>query len=65
MEEAEDTFNIRHDEWLSRMQTSENKAEVIVAKQRHGPIGAVQVHFEKRFTHFTDLTDASQLPEGF
>jgi replicative DNA helicase len=65
MEESEESFNIRHDEWLSRMQTSENKAEVIVAKQRHGPTGAVQVHFEKRFTHFTDLTDASQLPEGF
>ena len=47
------------------MQTTENKAEVIVAKQRHGPTGAVQVHFEKRFTHFTDLTDASQLPKGF
>ena len=65
MEESEESFNIRHDEWLSRMQTSENKAEVIVAKQRHGPTGAVQVHFEKRFTHFTDLTDASQLPERF
>ncbi|MGB1924562.1 MAG: replicative DNA helicase [Candidatus Puniceispirillaceae bacterium] len=65
MEESEDSFNIRHDEWLSRMQASENKAEVIVAKQRHGPTGAVQVHFEKRFTHFTDLTDARQLPEGF
>ena len=65
MEESEDSFNMRHDEWLSRMQTSENKAEVIVAKQRHGPTGSVQVHFEKRFTHFTDLTDATQFPEGF
>lgn len=65
MEESEDSFNMRHDEWLARMQTSENKAEVIVAKQRHGPTGSVQVHFEKRFTHFTDLTDATHLPEGF
>ena len=64
MEESEDSFNIRHDEWLSRMQASENKAEVIVAKQRHGPTGAVQVHFEKRFTHFTDLTDATHLPDA-
>ena len=47
------------------MQASENKAEIIVAKQRHGPTGAIQVHFEKRFTHFTDLTDATQLPKGF
>ena len=65
MEESEDTFNIRHDEWLRKMQNSENKAEVIVAKQRHGPTGSVLAHFEKRFTHFTDLTESTHLPEGF
>ena len=65
MEESEDTFNLRHDDWLRKMQNSENKAEVVVAKQRHGPIGSVQVHFEKRFTHFTDLTESTHLPEGF
>jgi replicative DNA helicase len=65
MEEKEDAFNARHDDWMQRMQNSENKAEIIVAKQRHGPTGAVQVHFEKRFTHFTDLTESSHLPEGF
>jgi replicative DNA helicase len=64
-EESEDTFNLRHDDWLRRMQNSENRAEVIVAKQRHGPTGSVQVHFEKRFTHFTDLTESTHLPEGF
>ena len=62
MEESEDTFNLRHDEWMRKMQNSENKAEVVVAKQRHGPIGSVQLHFEKRFTHFTDLTDTPTCP---
>ena len=33
----EDSYNIRHDEWLSRLQSAENKAEIIIAKQRHGP----------------------------
>ena len=65
MEETEDAFNLRHDDWMRKMQNSENKAEVVVAKQRHGPIGSVQVHFEKRFTHFTDLTESTHLPEGF
>ncbi len=65
IEESEDTYNIRHSAWLVKMQTSVNKAEIIVAKQRHGPTGAVQVQFEKRFTHFTDLTDAASLPDGF
>ena len=63
--EAEDSYNIRHDEWLSRLQSAENRAEIMVAKQRHGPTGSVQVHFEKQFTHFTDLTDSTNLPEGF
>jgi len=65
MEESVDTFNIRHADWLSKMQSAENKAEIIVAKQRHGPTGSVNVHFEKRFTHFTDLTESTHLPEGF
>ena len=65
MEETEDTFNARHNDWLQRMQNSENKAEIIVAKQRHGPTGAVNAHFEKRFTHFTDLTESTNLPDGF
>ena len=42
MEESEDTFNLRHDDWMRKMQKFENKAEVIVAKQRHGPIGSVE-----------------------
>ena len=65
MEESEDTFNLRHDDWMAKMQNAQAKAEVIVGKQRHGPTGAVQVHFEKRFTHFTDLTESSHLPKGF
>ena len=63
--ESEDNYNTRHDEWLSRLQSAENRAEIMVAKQRHGPTGSVQVHFEKQFTHFTDLTDTTKLPEGF
>ena len=47
------------------MHAAENKAEVIVGKQRHGPTGSVNVHFEKRFTHFSDLKESTHLPEGF
>jgi replicative DNA helicase len=31
------------------------KAEVIIGKQRHGPIGSVDLAFEGRFTRFSDL----------
>jgi replicative DNA helicase len=58
-------YNSKHEAWIQKMQTAENKAEVIVGKQRHGPTGSVNVHFEKRFTHFSDLKESTHLPEGF
>ena len=36
------------------------KAEVIVGKQRHGPIGTVELSFEGRFTRFGNLVQARQ-----
>ncbi len=32
-----------------------NKAEVIIAKQRHGPTGTVHLHFQGELTKFSDL----------
>ena len=63
--ETEDQFNAKNDAFIARLQAAENKAEVIIAKQRHGPVGSVNIHFEKRFTHFTDLKDDSQLPDHY
>ncbi len=65
MRETEEQFNAKNDAYLAKLQAAENKAEIIVAKQRHGPTGSVNVHFEKRFTHFTDLKESSHLPDGF
>lgn len=65
LRETEEQFNAKNDAYMAKLQASENKAEVIVAKQRHGPTGSVNVHFEKRFTHFTDLKESTELPEGF
>ena len=30
-------------------------AEIIIAKQRHGPIGTIKTHFESNYTKFSDL----------
>ena len=49
----------------SAFSAAENKAEIIVGKQRHGPTGTINLHFEKRFTYFSDLTDPSTLPDGY
>ena len=39
------------------------KADVIIAKQRHGPIGTVTLQFEGILTKFSGLAEGSQLPE--
>ena len=39
------------------------KAEVIVAKQRHGSTGIVRVRFDGRTTKFSDVIDEGYLPE--
>lgn len=54
-EEAPDKFAARHDDWLRRMEETHNIAECIIAKQRHGPIGTVKLHFEGEFTRFGNL----------
>jgi len=41
--------------WQRKMDSVHQIAECIVAKQRHGPIGSVRLHFEGRYTRFSDL----------
>lgn len=54
-DENEDKFNQRYSRWQERGNQISNVAEVIIAKQRHGPIGTVEVHFDGQFTRFSDL----------
>lgn len=41
--------------WQERMEKLHGRAEVIIGKQRHGPIGTVELSFEGRFTRFGNL----------
>jgi replicative DNA helicase len=41
--------------WQERMSRLHGKAEVIIGKQRHGPIGTVELAFESQFTRFGNL----------
>ena len=41
--------------WQQVMEQVHGKAEVIIGKQRHGPIGTVELSFEGRFTRFGNL----------
>lgn len=41
--------------WQEKMAQVAGKAEVILGKQRHGPVGTVRLAFEGRFTRFSNL----------
>jgi replicative DNA helicase len=41
-------------EWQQKAEKLHGRAEVIIGKQRHGPIGTVDLYFEGKFTKFSD-----------
>ena len=51
-------------EWQNRMEQAHGKAEVIIGKQRHGPIGTVELSFEGQFTRFGNLVQPWQQGDG-
>ncbi|HVL79920.1 MAG TPA: replicative DNA helicase [Sphingomicrobium sp.] len=50
-------------QWQEEMGRAYGRAEVIVAKQRHGATGKVRLRFDSRITKFSDAADDSYLPE--
>ncbi len=45
---------VEHAEWQAKMNEVAHLAEIIIGKQRHGPIGNIFLEFEERFTKFKD-----------
>src|ERR1700752_1616754 len=52
-----------YEKWQLDMSLVHGKAEVIIGKQRHGPTGTVELHFDASVTRFGDLTQDGHLPE--
>ncbi len=48
--------------WQEEMERLHGRAEVVIGKQRHGPIGTVELSFEGRFTRFGNLVQPWQQP---
>ena len=62
-EESLDKYAERHAAWQQRCEEVNNKAEIIIAKQRHGPVGKVNLFFEGQYTRFGDL-DTEHVPDA-
>jgi replicative DNA helicase len=62
-EESSERFDQRYDSWQQRFESTRGLADVIVTKQRHGPIGNVKLRFEAETTSFTSYAQSTRLPE--
>ena len=63
-EESEERFQDRCDRYMERLERTRGLAEIIIAKQRHGPVGTVEAGFIPEQTKFTDYTHPDRLPES-
>jgi replicative DNA helicase len=50
--------------WQEEMARAYGRADLIVAKQRHGSTGVVRMRFDARITKFSDAVDEGYLPEA-
>ncbi len=64
LNETEEKYQERLDRHSERLDKARNKAEVLIAKQRHGPIGAVTLHFNPERVRFSNLAEDDRLPEA-
>ncbi|AYD00392.1 replicative DNA helicase [Neorhizobium sp. NCHU2750] len=57
--EPRDISDPKYPEWEAHMDKVKGTADVIIAKQRHGPTGTVKLAFMSEFTRFGDLAEPS------
>jgi replicative DNA helicase len=62
-DESDDKFNDRCDRWAQDVERAAGLAEIIIGKQRHGPIGTIKLTFEGKITKFDNYIGNDHLPD--
>lgn len=60
-EEPDSSDSEKYQEWCAKMDRCRGRADLILAKQRHGPTGTVNCHYDPELTKFTDLQRATHV----
>lgn len=54
MRQPKENSGDKYHEWLVQKEAAHNRADLIIAKHRHGPTATVTLHFEPEFTRFAN-----------
>jgi replicative DNA helicase len=63
-DESDEKYNDRYQRWQDRFEAVHDLAEIVVAKQRHGPIGTIKLHFNAETTKFDNYMGPDRLPDA-
>jgi replicative DNA helicase len=64
-EESDDRFQERYESWRKRYETSRGLADVIIAKQRNGPIGSIRLMFDAARSRFANFEFRDMVVNGY
>lgn len=53
----------KHNDWQDKLNKVKNIAEIVIAKQRNGPIGSLALHFNSATTAFSNLSYTFEFEE--
>ena len=62
-EEGSEDYAVKFLKWKRRFEKARNKADIIVAKHRNGPVGTRKLFFDENFTRFGDLAPEEDGPK--
>lgn len=63
-QDADIVLFIHRDDYYDKESENKNKAEIIVAKNRHGETGSIELGWEGRYTRFSNLAKGNTNLEG-